>query len=366
MAMKVGIVGLPNAGKTTLFNALARMQAETASYPFTTVDPNVAVVEVPDERLEAVMKATGASGLVPDSLELIDIAGLIEGAHKGEGLGNQFLHHIRECDAIVQVVRCFDEGQVAHPAGRVDPASDMEMLETELVYADLERAQRWLEKASREAKSGEKARHSEAEWLKSVYEVLSSGGRAATVPTPEGLEELERELGLLTAKPMLYLANVSEDEASSAVEQAAPEVAAQAAKSAAGALLTSAKIEAELAELEPQEAQSMHEELGLGESNLKRLIKAANGLLQTITFFTGQPGSEARAWSVEQGTTAAQAAGKVHTDMERGFVRADVVPWDVLADAGSMAAAREAGKVHSEGRDYVVQDGDVLTVKFTA
>ena len=354
--MKVGIVGLPNAGKSSLFNALTRAGVEAANYPFTTVEPNVAVVPVPDERLERVAETVGASPAVPETIAFHDIAGLVRGAHRGEGLGNRFLANIRETDAILHVVRTHDEPDVVHPEGRVDPAADAEAVETELVYADLEQAERRLERVAREAKSLEKAAVAEAAWLRELIEALGSGRPAGSVPPPDEAPDALQQLQPLTAKPVLYVANVGEGEA-------AEPPAAIAERGSAVAV--SARIEAELAELDPDEAAAMREELGVPGSALERVILASFGLLGLITFFTAHEGSEARARAVPAGTTAARAAGAIHTDMERGFVRADVVPWEELVDAGGYAAARERAKLRSEGRDYVVQEGDVVTIRFT-
>jgi GTP-binding protein YchF len=351
--VKVGIVGLPNAGKSSLFNALTRAGAGVANYPFTTVEPNVAVVPVPDERLERVAGAVGASPAVPETIAFHDIAGLVRGAHRGEGLGNRFLANIRETDAILHVVRAHEEPNVVHPEGRVDPAADVEAVETELLYADLEQAERRHERVAREAKSLEKAAVAEEAWLRELIEALGAGRPARTVPPPADAPDAMALLQPLTAKPVLYVANVDEGEVD--VPPAVPEPA----------VAVSARIEAELAELDPEEAEAMRGELGVPGSALERVIRAAFDLLGLITFFTAHEGSEARARAVPEGTTAARAAGTIHTDMERGFVRADVVPWDELVELGGYAAAREAAKLRSEGRDYVVHDGDVVTIRFT-
>ena len=355
--MKVGIVGLPNAGKSSLFNALTGAGAEAANYPFTTVEPNVAVVPVPDERLERVAEVVGASPVVPETIAFHDIAGLARGAHRGEGMGNQFLANIRETDAILHVVRAHGEPNVVHPDGRVDPAADIETVEAELLYADLEQAERRHERVARQAKSLEKAAVAEEAWLRELIEALSAGRPARDVPPPLEAPEALHALQPLTSKPVLYAANVDEGavDVPGAVAERGPAVA------------VSARIEAELAELEdPDEAAAMREELGVPGSALERVIRAAFDLLGLITFFTAHEGSEARARAIPDGTTAVEAAGRIHTDMERGFIRADVIPWDELVAAGGYAPARERAKLRSEGRGYVVRDGDVVTIRFSA
>ncbi len=339
--MKVGIVGLPNAGKSTLFNALGRAGAEAAEYPFTTVEPNVAVVPVPDARLDQVGDLLGLERRIPEHLEVVDIAGLVRGAHKGEGLGNRFLGHIRDVDALVHVVRTFEHPQVAHPHGAVDPLDDLATVEAELMLADLESAERRLESATKAARSGDKEALAERDlWEHAVAEL--SAGR----PAP-------REAGLLTSKPALIVANVGEG------EQLPDALAAR------GALAVCARDEAELGELDPHDAALMRAELGIAEGALEQVVRESYRLLGLITFFTAVGGNEIRARSLPAGSTAHAAAGRVHTDMQRGFVRAEVIPWRELIEAGSFAAARDAGRLRVEGRDYVVGDGDVVTIKFT-
>ena len=359
--MRIGIVGMPNAGKSSLFNALTRAGAESANYPFTTLEPNVAVVPVPDDRLDAVATTLKATPTVYETIAFHDIAGLVRGAHKGEGLGNQFLANIRETDAILHVVRVHRDDQVVHPEGRVDPLADVDTIETELIYADLEQAERRLDRVGRQARSGDKALVAEAEWLRSLVEALQSGRPARTVPPPADAPEAMRQLQPLTSKPVLYVANVGEGEP---LEPPA-ELVEHAERSGAGAVAVSARIEAELSELDDEESAVMREELGAGESGLARVIRAAFELLELISFFTAGEGKEARAHAIEQGTTAWGAAGKIHTDIQRGFVRAEVVGYDALVDAGGYAGARDRGTLRLEGRDYVMRDGDVMTVKFT-
>ena len=359
--MRIGIVGMPNAGKSSLFNALTRAGAESANYPFTTLEPNVAVVPVPDERLDAVASTLKATPTVYETIAFHDIAGLVRGAHKGEGLGNQFLANIRETDAILHVVRVHRDDQVVHPEGRVDPLADIDTIETELIYADLEQAERRLERVGRQARSLDKALVAEAEWLRALVEALQAGRPARTVPRPADAPDALRNLQPLTAKPVLYVANVGEGEE---LEPPA-ELVAHAEANGAAAVAVSARIEAELSELDDEEAVVMREELGAGESGLARVIRAAFELLELISFFTAGEGKEARAHAIERGTTAWGAAGKIHTDIQRGFVRAEVVAWDELVSAGGYAGARDRGTLRLEGRDYAMRDGDVMTVKFT-
>jgi ribosome-binding ATPase len=357
--MKVGIVGMPNAGKSSLFNALSRAGAEAANYPFTTIEPNVAVVPVQDERLDAVAKTVGASSVVPDTIEFHDIAGLVAGAHKGEGLGNRFLANIRETDALLHVVRAHGDENVIHPEGRVDPAADIETIETELVYADLEQAERRHARVVREARGGERAAIAEEEWLRRVIAALQAGEPARTVPVPEGAPTALRNLSPLTGKPVLFVANVDEG------DDAVPSVVADhAASHGAAAVAISSRIEAELSELDDDEAAVMRDEMGAGESGLQRVVQGAFGLLDLLTFFTAGEDKPAQSWHLRRGLTAWHAAGEIHSDIQRGFVRAEVIGWDALVEAGGYAAARERGTLRLEGRDYPMADGDVITVKF--
>jgi ribosome-binding ATPase len=358
--VRVGIVGLPNAGKSTLFNALTRASADAASYPFTTVDPNVAVVPVRDERLERVADVLDAAPVIHETLAVHDIAGLVRGAHQGEGLGNRFLANIRETDAILHVVRAHD-AEVAHPEGTVDPLRDVETVETELLLADLEQAERRLERVSRQAKSGELALVAEEAWLRDVVAALGEGRRVKSVPPPAAAPEALRSLHPLTAKPVLYVANVADD----APAEVSPDLVRHAEEAGARTVAVGARIEAELAELEGSEAEAMRADLGAPEEGIDRLVRETFELLGLISFFTADRDSEARAYAVPGGTTAWGAAGKVHTDFQRGFVRAEVVPWDALVHAGGYNQARERALLRLEGRDYVVEDGDVLTIRFT-
>jgi ribosome-binding ATPase len=359
--VKIGIVGLPNAGKSSLFNALTRAGAPAANYPFTTLEPNVAVVGVPDERLDRVAATVGADPVVHETIQFHDIAGLVRGAHQGEGLGNQFLANIRETDAILHVVRAHEDAQVVHPEGRIDPLADAETVETELLYADLEQAERRLERVTRQARSLEKELVAEEHWLREVVEALRAGRAVRTVPEPPDAPGAVLRLSALTSKPVLYVANVAEGGPS----EPPPALAEHATARGARATAVSARLEAELAELDEAEAAAMREELGSKEAGLTTVIREAFALLELITFFTAGQGSEARARAIGRGTRARQAAGAVHTDMERGFVAAEVTPWEDLVRVGGYAQAREQALSRLEGRDYEVLDGDVVTFRFT-
>ncbi len=358
--MKVGIVGLPNAGKSSLFRALTGAAADVANYAFTTIEPNVAVVPVSDERLEAVATAAKASGVVPDTIEFRDIAGLVAGAHRGEGLGNQFLANIRETDAIVHVVRVHEDPGVVHPDGQVDPLRDVETVETELIYADLEQAERRLERVSKAAKGGDRRAAAEERWLQELIAALEQGRPARTVPPPADAPDAVKLLSPLSAKPVLYVANVEEgsDSLPEALEPHARSEEAQA-------IAVSARLEAELAELDDAEAAAMRSDLGLERSGLEAVVRGAFSLLELIAFFTADRDKPAQSWHIRDGATAWDAAGMIHTDMQRGFVRAEVVPWRELVDAGGYAAARERGTLRIEGRDHVLADGDVVLIRFT-
>jgi GTP-binding protein YchF len=358
--MKVGIVGMPNAGKSSLFNALTRAGAEAANYPFTTIEPNVAVVPVRDERLEQVAATVRASNVVPDTIAFHDIAGLVAGAHTGEGLGNRFLANIRETDAIVHVVRAHNDPNVIHPEGRVDPIADIETIETELVYADLEQAERRHDRVVRTARSGDRAAVAEEAWLRELIAALQAGRPARTVPPPADAPHALRDLGPLTAKPVLFVANVDEGD-----DEVPAAIAAHAEAVGAGAVAVSSRIEAELSELDDEDAAAMRENLGIAESSLQRVVGGAFSLLDLVAFFTAGEDKPAQSWHLRRGLTAWHAAGEIHSDIQRGFVRAEVVGWDELVDAGGYAGARERGTLRLEGRDYAMADGDVITVKFT-
>jgi GTP-binding protein YchF len=360
LSTRIGIVGMPNAGKSSLFNALTKAGAEAANYPFTTIEPNVAVVPVRDERLERVAETVGASEIVWDTIDFHDIAGLVAGAHEGEGLGNRFLANIRETDAIVHVVRAHGDENVIHPEGSVDPLRDIETIETELVLADLEQAERRIERVARQARSGDRVAVAEEAWLREVIGALQAGRAARTVAVPEDAPNAARDLGSLTVKPVLFVANVDEGS-----DELPAEIAAHAAEQGARAVAVSSRIESELGELEDDEATAMRAELGVSESSLERVVREAFVLLELNAFFTAGEAKPAQSWHLRQGLTAWHAAGEIHTDIQRGFVRAEVIGWSALLEAGGYAGAREKGTLRLEGRDYVMADGDVITVKFT-
>lgn len=360
MSTRIGIVGLPNAGKSSLFNALTKAGAEAANYPFTTIEPNVAVVPVLDERLVEVSDTVGASNIVWDTIDFHDIAGLVAGAHKGEGLGNRFLANIRETDAIVHVVRAHTDEGVVHPEGRVDPLADIDTIETELVLADLEQAERRVDRVAKQAKSGDRVAIAEEAWLREVISELQAGRPARGVAPPEDAPNALRDLGSLTAKPVLFVANVDEGS-----EEIPAEMDAYAAARGAGAVAVSSRIESELSELDDKEAALMRAELGVSESSLQRIVSGAFSLLRLIAFFTAGEAKPAQSWHLRDGLTAWHAAGQIHTDIQKGFVRAEVVGWRELVDAGGYSGARERGALRLEGRDYAMRDGDVITVKFT-
>jgi GTP-binding protein YchF len=356
--VKVGIVGLPNAGKSTLFNALTKGGAQTGDYPFTTIEPNVAIAQVPDERLEKVAETVRSSKLEPATISFHDIAGLVKGASEGEGLGNQFLASIRETDAICHVVRCHEDSGVPHPDGRVDPLADIETIETELVLADYDQVERRLPRVAKQAKTGDAEAIAEHGWLQAVFEALAAGRPARSVPVPDAAPNAARNLQGLTTKPILYVANVDEGDAE--VPEA---VASHAAANGAGAVAVSARIEGELAELDPDEAAEMRESYGVEGSGLARLVRAAYDLLELITFFTAGEDKEAVARPLRRGATALEAAGTIHTEIMEAFIKAEVVGWEQLVECGGYSRARDKGQLRIEGRDYVVQDGDVITIK---
>ena len=368
MPLQIGIVGLPNAGKSTLFNALTQAHAAVASYPFTTIEPHVGVAEVPDPRLDAIAELIKPERVIPTTIQFVDIAGLVRGAHRGEGLGNQFLAHIREVDAIALVLRCFEDPNVAHVSGALDPIEDLAVLDLELSLADLSTVERRIERTRGKAKAHPKEFEWELATLEALREHLAQGQPARTF-SPAGADDrlhaLLAELFLLTAKPRLLVANVGEDSLPDGGPLAARVVEA-ATQEGSQAVVLCADCEAALAEWPPEEAAAYRAELGLSEPGLNRLAQAGYRLLDLITFFTVTGGEIVRAWTLRRGATAWHAAGQVHTDMQRGFIRADVVPYTDLLAAGSLAGAREAGRLRSEGRDYVVQDGDVIHFHFSA
>ena len=356
--MKVGIVGLPNAGKSTLFNALTKGGAQTGDYPFTTIEPNVAIAQVPDERLERVAETVRSSELVPATISFHDIAGLVKGASEGEGLGNKFLASIRETDAICHVVRCHADSGVPHPDGRVDPLADIETIETELLLSDYEQVERRLDRVTKQAKTGDAEAIAERDWLEAVREAIAAGRPARSVPVPDAAPDAPRLLQALTSEPILYVANVDEGDAE--VPEA---VAVHAAAAGAGAVAVSARIEGELAELDPAEAEEMRASYGVEGSGLARLVRSAYELLELITFFTAGEDNEAVARPLRRGATAWEAAGTIHTEIQEAFIKAEVVGCEQLVECGGYTQARDRGLLRIEGRDYVVEDGDVITIK---
>ncbi|RAP40309.1 redox-regulated ATPase YchF [Rhodovulum viride] len=363
MGFKTGIVGLPNVGKSTLFNALTRTAAaQAANFPFCTIEPNVGEVAVPDPRLDKLAEIAGSKQIIPTRMTFVDIAGLVKGASKGEGLGNQFLANIRECDAIAHVLRCFEDGDVTHVEGRVDPVADAEVIETELMIADMESIEKRLQGLVRKVRGGDKDAIQQERLLKAALDALNAGRPARTVAVAEDDARAWGMLQLLTAKPVLYVCNVAEEEAASGNAFSAA-VAAMAETEGAASVVISAKIEEEISQLDPEESEVFLEELGLEEAGLDRLIKAGYGLLGLETYFTVGP-KEARAWTIPLGTSAPKAAGVIHGDFERGFIRAETIAFDDFIAHGGEQGAKDAGKMRAEGKGYVVQDGDVMHFLF--
>ncbi len=361
--MKLGIVGLPNVGKSTMFNSITKAGAECANYPFCTIEPNVGVVPVPDERLDKLTQMYNPEKTTHAVIEFVDIAGLVKGASKGEGLGNKFLSHIRETDAIVEVVRCFEDGNVVHVDGNVDPIRDIETINLELIFADIETVNKRLDKAKKNLKANKKYQE-EIDLLEKIKESLENGISARALEFNEDEQVLVKDMFLLTTKPILYIANISEEQIENAEKDSMVlKVKEYAAKENAEVIPLCVKIEEELSGLEDDDKKEMLEALGLDESGLDKVIKKSYDLLGLMSFLTaGEP--EVRAWTIKKGTKAPQAAGKIHSDIERGFIKAEVVSYDDLIREGNMVAAKEKGLVRQEGKDYIMQDGDIVLFKF--
>ncbi|MDH5187710.1 MAG: redox-regulated ATPase YchF [Rhodospirillaceae bacterium] len=364
MGFKCGIVGMPNVGKSTLFNALtATAAAEAANFPFCTIEPNVGRVSVPDQRQDKLAKIAGSAKEVPTQLEFVDIAGLVKGASKGEGLGNQFLANIREVDAIIHVVRCFEDGNVTHVEGGVDPVRDAEIIETELMLADMESLEKRIQPLSKKVRGGDKASVGEMQLIERALKLLQDGTPARAMTVDEDEEKQFRMLQLLTSKPVLYVCNVEESAAADGNELS-KKIAEMAAKEGAGSVVISAKIEEEVSQLDSEEdKKEFLETLGLEETGLARVIRAGYSLLNLITFFTCGP-KETRAWTIPKGAKAPQAAGVIHTDFEKGFIKAETIAYDDYISCGGEVGAKDAGKMRQEGRDYTVIDGDVMLFRF--
>ena len=363
--MKLGVVGLPNVGKSTLFNAITRAGAQAENYPFCTIEPNTGMVLVPDDRLKVLAEMYHPKKVTPTTIEFVDIAGLVKGASRGEGLGNKFLSHIREVDAIVHVVRCFEDENIIHVDGSVDPARDIETINLELIFADMETVQRRRDKAVKNLRGGDKHAAAEAELAEEILKHLEKGLPARTYPADEEQKEILDTWFLLTTKPVIYAANIAEEDLGKKESEIpfVEQVRKIADSEQAEMIVISAAIEEEIAQMEPEEKAEFLEELGIGQSGLDRLITACYHLLGLISFLTAGE-DECRAWTITRGTKAPQAAGKIHTDFEKGFIRAEVVPFDTLAELGSMAACREKGLIRSEGKDYVMKDGDITLFRF--